>query len=193
MSKRIAPVGIIAEDDSDIDCLKVFIHRIKSDEKIGIKKFVGKGCGKIKRKANSWAVQLKTKGCKSLILVHDLDKNNLTELKRKINDSINPCPITNHLICVPIQELEAWLISDTKAIQKSLGLPKQPKITGLPENIDSPKEKLGELIQRFSNNEKIYMNTKHNELIANEICIDTIKKKCPSFVELYNFIDNKIK
>lgn len=193
MIKKFSPVGIIAEDDSDVDCLRIFIHRIKSNEKIGIKKFVGKGCGKIKRKANMWSEQLLTKGCKSLILVHDLDRNNYDELKRKIEDAINPCPISNHLICIPIQEIETWLLSDAVAIQRSLHLRKKPSVSGILETIDSPKEKIGELVQRCSDKEKIYMNTKHNEMIAKEISFDIVKSRCPSFIELYDFIDKKIK
>jgi hypothetical protein len=192
MSKRIAPIGIIAEDDCDVACIRIFIHRIKSNERIGVKKFVGKGCGKIKRKANAWTNQLKTKGCKKLILVHDLDRNNLNELKNKINEAISPCPIKDYCICIPIEEMEAWFLSDTEAIQKSLNLPKKPSIRGNPENILSPKEKLGELVQRVSKNEKIYLNTKHNELIAKELSLNTVKDRCPSFKELYDFVEDKI-
>jgi len=75
--KAAPPVGIIAEDDSDIDSARVLIHRISGNNKIGIRKFIGKGCGKIKRKCHAWANQLNMKGCSTLILIHDLDTNKL--------------------------------------------------------------------------------------------------------------------
>ena len=59
--RKINLVGIIAEDDSDVESIKILIHRISQNDSIGTKHFVGKGCGKINRKSNSWAINLKEK------------------------------------------------------------------------------------------------------------------------------------
>ena len=40
--------GIIAEGESDFYSIRTFIHRISRNPRIGTKKFVGQGCGKIK-------------------------------------------------------------------------------------------------------------------------------------------------
>ena len=185
-------VGIIAEDESDVDAMRVLIERIAESESICIKKFVGKGCGKIKRKCNSWASTLKAKRCQCLILIHDLDKNHQTELKKQIEDALSPCPINPYLICIPVEELEAWLLADPDAIYAALNLDKIPKIPHNPESIKSPKEHIGTLVKRCSSNQKIYINTKHNKTIAEKLNIDKAKH-CKSFIPFYQFVITNIK
>jgi hypothetical protein len=99
-NKTRPPVGIIAEDDCDVDSIRTLIHRIKNNTNIGVRKFVGKGCGKINRKSNAWANQLKQKGCTTLILVHDLDAHDLVELNERIRTALEPSAINNYLICI---------------------------------------------------------------------------------------------
>jgi hypothetical protein len=193
MSKKTVPiVGIIAEDYCDVDSIRVLIHRIAKNSRIGIRQFVGKGCGKIMRKCHAWSRQLKQKGCTLLILIHDLDRNTLTDLRGKIRSALNPCSINNHLICIPVQELEAWLLSDPAAIKAAMNIRKVPNVTGRPENINSPKEYLGQIIYRASNGEKIYLNTKHNEKISEELSISKAVKRCPSFVPFNNFVQEHL-
>jgi hypothetical protein len=186
-------VGVIAEDDCDVDSIRVLIHRIAKNKGIKINKFVGKGCGKLRRKCNAWARILSQKKCSVLILVHDLDANNLKDLRKRIQDSLDPCPIAKHLICIPVQEIEAWLLSDADAIKESMNLSKRPKVDGPPENIDSPKEYLEKLVYKTSGGEKIYLNTKHNAKIAEIVSIDKANKLCPSFQPFYEFVRNQIK
>lgn len=194
INKRKNPlVGIIAEDDSDVDSIKTLIHRISGNDLIGTKHFVGKGCGKINRKSNLWASNLKEKGCSLLILVHDLDNNDLKELEKKILSAIKPCPFDKYLICIPIQELEAWLLSDPDAIKSVFNLKKTPKITGFPYDINNPKEFLRNIIKKTSNNEIIYLNTKHNSKISQAISIDKVKEKNPSFITFYKFVVDNMK
>jgi len=192
MSKNPKRVGLIAEDESDVEALKELIKRITGKQNIGFKHFVGRGCGKIKRKADDWAKQLKSKGCKVLILIHDLDKNNFNELYKTINDNIHPYVIAETLISIPIEEMEAWFLSDESGLKKALNLKKNTKVYHHPETIKSPKEVLGREIEKASNDTKIYLNTKHNTLIAKTISIDTMKKKCNSFKNLYDFAIAKI-
>jgi len=193
MSKKSkAPVGIIAEDDSDFDSARRLIRRISSNDRIGFHKFIGKGCGKIKRKCHAWATELKRKGCVTLVLIHDSDSNNLIALRQKLQDALAPSPIKKHLICIPVQEFEAWLLSDPEAIRKGLNLRKKPVVKGPPELINSPKEHLALLIHRASDGEKIYLNTEHNVKIAEELSIDKARQLCPSFLPFYDFIQEHI-
>ena len=186
-------VGIIAEDESDVNSARILIHRIAENNRIEIKKFVGGGCGKLRRKCSAWSHQLHQKGCSILIIIHDLDRNILSELNNKIQDLITPCPIRKNLICIPVQEFEAWFLSDLNAIQKSLKLRKTPKMKGYPENIHSPKETLGRLILKASDGEKDYINTTHNEIIAAHLSIEKAKRICPSFRPFNNFIVEHLK
>ncbi len=194
MNRKLGPlIGVIAEDDCDVDSIRVLIHRIAGNEYIGIKKFVGKGCGKLRRKCNAWARILSQKKCSILILVHDLDTNELNGLRRKIRNALQPCPIVKYLICIPVQEIEAWLLSDADAIKESMNLPKRPNIVGLPENINSPKEYLEKIIYKTSEGEKIYLNTKHNVKIAEMLSIDMANRLCPSFQTFYKFVNDEIR
>jgi hypothetical protein len=186
--KKIAPVGIIAEDDSDIEVIKHLIHKVSGKDNIAVKKFVGKGCGKINRRCNAWANQLKNRGCGSIILVHDLDRNNLDQLYQRLHAALTPCPLEKHLICIPVTELESWLLSDPEAIRSSLALRNLPKIEFPPETIPSAKEYLGGAIHKASNGEVIYLNTKHNSKIVKEITVEIIAQKCTSFVPFQDFV-----
>lgn len=193
MSKKAKPpVGIIAEDDSDFISARVLIRRIGGIDNIRFHKFIGKGCGKIKRKCNAWANELNRKGCKTLVLIHDSDGKRLDILRAKLATALEPSPIKKNLICIPVQEFEAWLLSDPEAIKNGLNLRKKPVVKGPPEQINSPKEHLGLLIDRASNGEKIYLNTKHNVKIAELLSIERAKHFCPSFIPFYEFIQKHI-
>ena len=48
-------LGIIAEDYCDVDVLKYLTLRLLHRRGLGFKCFVGKGCGKLKRKCRAWA------------------------------------------------------------------------------------------------------------------------------------------
>ncbi|MBT1071072.1 DUF4276 family protein [Pelotalea chapellei] len=188
MSKKTSLVGIIAEDDSDVESIRLLIKRISGKENIGAKKFVGKGCGKIKRKCSAWANQLKQKGCGVLIVVHDLDRNQEGILRKQIIDSLVPNPFSKWLVSIPTEELEAWLLSDSNAIKDALKLRKMPDNIHHPETVISPKEHLGSIVEKCSDDTVVYINTKHNSKIVEKIDVSQISIKCPSFVSFHDFI-----
>jgi len=188
MAKRGHKVGVIAEDNSDVDCVEVLIRRLTNNAHIGIKSFVGKGCGKIRKKCYAWSDQLRQRGCSLLILIHDRDGNDVEDLIIVLNRALDPCPITTHLICIPVQEFEAWLLSDPDAIRSAMHLNKTPRIRWQPETINAPKEYLGRLIDRASRGEKVYIHTKHNSKITEMLSIDLVRSKCPSFIPFYDFV-----
>jgi hypothetical protein len=185
---KVKCIGIIAEDNSDFESSKILIKRIIKKENIRFKKAIGNGCGKIRRKANDYSSDLQKRGCNLLILLHDLDRFNLLDLKKELEEKLETAPIDNYFVCIPIEELEAWFLSDPNGIKHALNLKRAPNIKGLPEHILSPKEKLEELVSICSNKEKIYLNTKHNELIASKISIDKAKEKCISFKQFHDFL-----
>ncbi len=66
-------VGIIAEDDSDADVVREMMLSLLRPHRIGFKRFVGNGCGKLRRKCGAWAAILVRQGCPWIMVVHDLD------------------------------------------------------------------------------------------------------------------------
>ncbi len=193
MNNNKGAIGIIAEDTSDVECIKIFIQKIAQNDKLSVKYFVGNGCGKIKRKAKTWAETLKDKGCNYLFLIQDLDENDFNILYQNLKNALEPSPIKNYIICIPIRELEAWLLSDTEAIKVALKLKKTPKISGFLYEIDNPKEYLRDIVYKTSENKLLYLNTTHNKLITKELSIQKVLDKNPSFSPFFEYVVNNLK
>jgi hypothetical protein len=179
-------VGVIAEDISDVDVVKVIIKKI-AHKKFGIKYFVGHGCGRLRNKGRAWAQALKERGCQLLVLIHDLDANRVDQLLSAIRQALDPSPIEEHVIVIPVRELEAWLLADHKAIEKTFKFKKTLKKIANPEAIQHPKEYLRDLISQRSERRIIYVNTAHNEKIAENCAISSLER-CASFKPLEDFI-----
>ncbi len=182
-------IGIIAEDDSDVESARVLIRRISKRDDIGVKRFVGQGCGRINRKCQSWASTLRLKGCRHLIIIHDLDRKHLAALRYQLEQAIYPSPITPYLICIPIEEMEAWWLSDPEAIRKALNLRVTPRVKGRPQDILSPKEHIGQLVRVCSQKTKKYLNTEHNAKIAEHVSLTKLRT-CTSFIPFQAFVSD---
>jgi Domain of unknown function (DUF4276) len=179
------PVGIIAEDDSDIQVLSSLIDKIVQSH-VPIKPAKGSGCGNIVSKCHAWAQNLKERGCRYLLLVQDLDDGPLDTLMRRLTSALRPSPITCHIIIIPVREIEAWLLADHEAIHRAMKLNKALRQTPNPEAIPEPKEYLSDLIYRNSDRKR-YINTLDNRKIAAECQIENLRR-CPSFVPFVEFI-----
>ncbi|MCH7826355.1 MAG: DUF4276 family protein [Bacteroidetes bacterium] len=188
---KIKGIGLIVEDASDYESFKILIKRITNNNNLKFKKAIANGCGKIKRKAMSYAIDLHKRGCNMLILVHDLDRNDLLKLRVSLEDILAPSPLKYNFVCIPIEEIEAWFLSDPEGIKTLFSLKRKPKIKGNPEAISSPKEKLQDYIYFLSDKSKIYLNTKHNALLAEKLSLLMMRKKCRSFNKFYDFILTK--
>ncbi|MGO9287385.1 MAG: DUF4276 family protein [Polyangia bacterium] len=97
-----------------------------------------------------------------------------------------------HLLCIPIEEIEAWLLSDPEAIATAIGLANPPKVPQNTETIPSPKEFLQRLVRRASNGERIYVHTQHNEKVAEYLHFGRVRR-CSSFVPFYDFVAGRIR
>ncbi|RYF19782.1 MAG: DUF4276 family protein [Flavobacteriales bacterium] len=185
---KIKSIGIIAEDLSDIEASKLLIKRIIQKDRMPFKHYTGDGCGKIMRKALDWSNLLHQRGCDLLVLIHDLDRNHLLKLKGDLQAVLKSSKMQNKLICIPTEEMEAWFLSDMDGLRTAMSLKRTPKAFTNPENVPSPKEKLGEIVYLCSNKERSYLNTKHNSKLALSLSIDLMKTKCPSFNELHQYL-----
>ncbi len=183
---KVKCIGIIAEDLSDFESTKIIIRRITTKQNIAFKQSIAGGCAKLRRKAGDYALNLKSRGCDILILVHDRDRSDLKSLRLELSSILKANPFPKYLICIPTEEIEAWFLSDPSGIKRALNLKKLPKTKGLPENILS--QKLRDLVFLCSNKEKRYLNTTHNSIIAAHVSLDVLKTRCPSFKELYDFV-----
>jgi hypothetical protein len=180
-------IGIIAEDTSDVDVVTELIRKLKSPKSFCVRHFVGDGCGKLRNKCRAWANQLHLRGCSALLFVHDLDRHKPARLRSDLVASLCPCPIAKHLIVIPIEEIEAWLMCDANALKRVFALDKPPNLPGNPESIISPKEKLESLVWRNSGKTRRYINTVHNAVIAKYIDVSSLRK-CSAFHEFERFV-----
>lgn len=186
MSKKI---GVIAEDDSDIAVIEEILKKHLNSNEFKIKKFVGNGCGKLRKKCDSWTKNLFDSGCDYVFIFHDLDRYEEKELRQILERKVCPITYNNSLIVIPKEELEAWLLSDPKALQKVFKLDKEPKKISNVEAIKSPKEHIRDLVYKLG--KQRYLNTVHNKKIAHEICLTKLKN-CKSYEPFEKFITTRL-
>jgi len=186
VSKKI---GIIAEDNSDVEVVYEIFKKYIKDNEFKISKFVGNGCGKLRSKCDSWADNLFRSGCDYVFIFHDQDRCCKIKLRKLLENKICPKEYPNSLIVIPVEELESWLLSDSEAIKNVFGLKKQPKQIASCEDIKSPKEFLRDLI--WTSGKKRYLNTVHNKKIAQETSLDNLKR-CSSFSQFNDFVVERI-
>lgn len=181
-------IGIACEDVSDYDALTILIRRISGKHNIPFEKFLGNGCGKLLNKLDSYAKGLADKKCTALIVVHDKDKEDLSTLEYKIKSKLEDCTIVHQLICIPVEELEAWFLSDMKVVKNVFSLKKEPKAIANPESVVSPKEALARIVRKNSEKRKISISTIHNKRLAEGVNINQVSRKCSSFQIFSSFV-----
>ena len=180
-------IGLIAEDISDVEVIKILMSKV-SRRKFATCHFVGRGCGPIIRKTPGWCRVLSQKGCARVIVVDDKDRNDSVKLRATLEQLVAQVPNIKGVVVIPVEELEAWLLSDSSAIAAALGLEKEPKNIARPESVASPKEFIGKEVSRISKNGTRYVNTVHNKLIASLLDLAKVTAKCPSFHPLAEFL-----
>jgi hypothetical protein len=157
-------IGIIAEDDSDVGVVSALTLTLLKPRVVGFKKFVGGGCGKLRRKCAAWAVNLVEQGCPWLVVVHDLDRNNEADLRTELGRSIAQAGAAASVVLIPRREIEAWLLYDGAAIASAFREALRPRLPGNPESLPDPKNYLRELV--WARYRKTYLTTVHNAAIA---------------------------
>ncbi len=181
--------GILAEDETDADALAVLVRRLAGDAQIGIKKQHFGGCARLRLKAAPTLSRMQQEGCAAAILVHDLDRNpengalnDERDLRRTLESIDAPRGLTT-LICIPVEELEAWFWSDAAVL--SLVGP-GAKAHPSPHLIQKPKEKLVAL-SRGANGKARYV-TFQNKLLAERLNLALCAARCPAFRQLGDFV-----
>lgn len=182
-------IGIIAENVSDVEVLKLLARKL-TGKPVSTAYFIGKGCGPLKKKTPGWCKDLAHKGCTKIMLVHDLDRNDAKTLRAGLEEILQKSTAFKQAVVIPAEELEAWLLSDTCAITSALNLRKTLKVVHHPETVPSPKEYIRDGVWKISNRTTTYVNSVHNKLIAEQIDIQSIQKKCPSFHDFSNFFSS---
>lgn len=167
-------IGLIAEDYSDIGVLKELAAKKLRPHKVGFKRFIGKGCGKLRRKCRVWAQNLIRQGCSWVVLAHDLGDCEEKKMRRELEQDISVVSEKARVVLIPVREIESWLLHDPNALVKAFKGRKKPKLPGLPESLSDPKKELEVIIRK--NFDKEYLNTVHNVIIAKHIDLNRLHK-----------------
>lgn len=187
-SKR---VGVLAEDQSDCDTIAVIIRRLRGND-LGVNSFGAKGAARLMRKALPRINQWINKGCVAFIIVHDLDRNKATgalrnqeALIRELEAIEYPRGAERRLICVPVEELEAWFWSDQKVLDK-VARGNVVKASSQPHKIVDPK---GELMRLSRRNGKSQYSTNDNAKLAQDLDLKKCAQRCREFAQLCHFVE----
>ncbi|GEM_PF-2310272 len=181
--------GFIGEDNSDVDAFEVILSKYIPKEKFKLKRFVGKGHGKISAKVKAWTEILLQEGCKAVFIVQDLDEYKLKDLKQSLEDKIQSLNTKkNILVVIPIKELEAWLLTDPKVLQDVFNFLSPPKLPSNPEQCKDPKKEIADIVRKHRQNHRIiYTNTSHNKEILQKLSLSSLRK-CSSFELLHSYL-----
>lgn len=180
-------IGVIAEENNDVEVLAEITRKLIPENSFSIAKFVGHGCGKLRKKCGPWARNLASRGCDLLVVLHDLDRAVESQLRSGLEGAVVDSTFKGKLILIPIEELEAWLLADAAALKATFTMSKQPNTPANPELIQSPKEFLRDLVWKSS--KKRYVNTVHNRKIAKNLNLDALKN-CKTYAAYPKFLSD---
>lgn len=179
-------VGVIAEDRTDADTIAVLVRRLLGSS-VGVERRGTGGCSMLRRKMTAWSVELLERGCRCIVVVHDLDRTPTGDLRdeqslrRELEAKPVPAGVQRH-ICIPIEELEAWFWAD----QATLAKVGSGKSVAHPHTLRGPKEALIRS-SRAANGRPRY-STVDNPALAESLDLVLCARRCPSFKSLQEFL-----
>lgn len=183
-------IGVLGEDATDCSALRVILKRIVPKE-VGVRTKAppSGGCSALRRKAASYMEELRDSGCSAIVLVHDLDQDpenfqhkNVHEVRAQLQRILVPKGI-DYLICIPMEELEAWFWADQAILDRiAKGL---AKASAAPHTIRDPKGELRRLSAR-GHGKPIY-STNMNEELAQDLDLEECARRCEAFRDLRTF------
>ena len=185
-------IALIAEDDTDCAAVREIIHRVLGRE-TATEKWASKGCSILERKLSAKLKLFARNGCNAFIIVRDLDRNpqnnalnDEAKSRKKLEESASIVNSSQTLICIPVEELEAWFWSDLDVI-RMVGKGKG-QASKNPHLIAQPKEALIKL-SRGENRRPLY-SVNDNADLAKELDLKLCADRCPSFRDLLDFLNS---
>jgi hypothetical protein len=182
-------IGVIAEDKSDVEVVKEIFRKYSSNGSFSVKPFVGSGCGRLKSKCKTWTETLFSLGCSFVVIMHDRDSADAELLRQELEKKVSAKTHPGTAIVIPVEELEAWLLSDESALKAVFSMKQKPKRYKNCENVPSPKEEIAKVV--YSMTKKRYLNTVHNKRIAELTTISNLRR-CASFLPLDKFLRQEV-
>lgn len=188
---------ILGESYSDVEAIRVVVQRSLKllglpPVKINVKQY--DGYGKMFRKGVPDLKATYALGARHFIIHHDSDSENPSARRARLKrELIDPSGIMNDPSCrvlslIAIQETEAWILADLKAVTKVITSWRPKESFAQPERIASPKERLRKLSEDPRTHKVRYIERLHNPLVAEHLDLEIVADKCPSFRHLTSFV-----
>ncbi len=180
--------GILGEDDSDAETLKVLVQRLAGNPRLTVKTKGYGGCSELLRKGAKQLQLFKMLSLTHFIVCHDADGPDPQPKRDEVIQRIvRPSGFTEDCcIVIPVQELEAWILADIECASKIFSS-WHPSPIESPERIFKPKEYL-ERVSKEGKQRPRYRHATHNERMALHLDLDKVAKKCPAFGTLVSFV-----
>lgn len=184
--------AVIGEDSSDADMLKELIFGLANDRSLTIRTKGYSSCGELLRKGARQIAAFRALGCSRFVICYDSDRDCPVARRESIVSRIVRPSMTEGVFCalVPVQEIEAWILADLKAVTQIIKGWVPDKDICQPERIDDPKEYLEKLSRKQQRPR--YAHAVHNPKIAKHLDLGIVERKCPSFKPLAEFVRNGI-
>ncbi|MDR8049890.1 DUF4276 family protein [Burkholderia cenocepacia] len=181
---------LITEHQSDFDAVKTIIRRLSGQPELTVKGRGFNGAGEINNKGAVTIQSLLTTQTQGCVIVRDCDgidgSQKFKSLKSDVVDKIKTKTKPSFCIVLPRHELEAWYLADIKCVTNVWKQWRPEREFGNPESYEKAKEELLK-ISRTGNLKPRY-STGDGKNIAMHMDLDVVRKKCPSFGPLYDFI-----
>ncbi|MDB5353922.1 MAG: hypothetical protein JWN24_375 [Phycisphaerales bacterium] len=195
--------GVLGEDDSDAETLDVVIRRLIQRPNLSVKRKGYGSCGQLLRRGANQLRLFRDIGCTRFVVCYDSDGNDPKERHGEVLERIlKPTQIPPFVsgmslqgmtscccILIPVQEIEAWILADIKAVSKVFTSWEPGPIQQNPETIPSPKEFL-ERLSELNHRKPIYSHATDNKEIAKHLDFGLVRQRCPSFGPLVDFVLN---
>jgi hypothetical protein len=183
--------GILGDDKSDVETLKVLVKRLADNQALPVKTKGYGGCANMLRKGAKQLVLFRDLACTRFIVCYDADGPDPKPKHELVRTRIvEPSGIDKGVcIVIPVQEIEAWILADIECATE-IFTSWNPKPINNPEQISSPKEYL-EKLSRDSRQKPRYSHATHNERMAKYIDLRKVCDKCSAFRVLAKFVTGK--
>jgi len=192
MSNLKHTIAIIAEDNTDCDTFRNIVHRVLGKQ-IKVKHWGANGCSTLKQKLPAKLKAMHDVGCDAFIIVHDLDRNpennslnDEERLRQILEDASSNVKYISKYICIPIEELEAWFLSDPNVVQY-IGRGKGSAHPN-PHLVSKPKEYLIKL--SIDEKRKPRYATNMNAELIDRLDFDICAQRCGAFKNLLDFLNS---
>lgn len=171
-------LGIVVEEVSMDQFVKVVAKRLN----IRIDTVDAKGRGNLNRKLDDY-VDLHPNCRKVIVLVDSHCCPNPSAVKSQFTPRASSLRVH---VCVVVHALESWLLADSQALARRFRV-SRIRTPPNPESLCQPEKELERLFQIHG---KIYLKRRDPPLIANDMRINIMARRCPSFGRFINLLQD---